>query len=115
MSSQNNIKQLRLEKHYTMSQLADLCHVGRTSISQYESGKRTPSNATQESLADIFNVDIDYLMGRSSIRRKIDLEGFVANNVSSEEVDLICAYRNAPKETQQAIRLLLLKEKNYSK
>ena len=111
---QNNIRLLRQEKQYTMEKLAELCNVGRTSISQYESGKRTPSNATQEALADIFNVDIDYLMGRTSIRRKVDSEGFITQQITSDEVNLINAYRKAPSETQQAIRLLLLKEKDYS-
>lgn len=42
---QNNIRQLRLEKKYTTEELANLCNIGRTSISQYENGKRTPSPA----------------------------------------------------------------------
>ena len=110
---QNNIRQLRLEKKYTTEELANLCNIGRTSISQYENGKRTPSNATQEALADIFNVDIDYLMGRTPIRRKIDLEGFLANQISSEEVNLIKMYRQAPTDIQNAVKVILSNYDNF--
>lgn len=36
----------------------------------YESGKREPDFETSEAIADIFNVDMDFLMGRSDVERK---------------------------------------------
>lgn len=102
----NKIKELRLERGYSMEQLAQKIGIGKSSISQYESNQRTPSTDTQEALADLFNVDVDYLMGRTTIRR-IDLEEFITSKVSSQEIKIIKAYRNAPSTTKAAIDLLL--------
>lgn len=103
----NRIKELRLEKHYSMEQLAQKIGVGKSSICQYESGLRTPSTEVQEALSDFFNVDVDYLMGRTDIKRRVDLEGFIKNSISSDEINFIKAYRNAPKTTKIAINVLL--------
>lgn len=103
----NKIKELRLERGYSMEQLAHKIGIGKSSISQYESNQRTPSTDTQEALADLFNVDVDYLMGRTTIRRRIDLEEFITSKVSSQEIKIIKAYRNASSTTKSAIDLLL--------
>lgn len=103
----NRIKELRLERKYSMEQLAQKIGIGKSSISQYESNQRTPSTETQEALADLFNVDVDYLMGRTPIRRRIDLEGFISSEISSREIKIVKAYRKAPQPTQTAIDLLL--------
>lgn len=103
----NRIKELRLGKHYSMEQLAQKIGVGKSSICQYESGSRTPSTEVQEALSDFFNVDVDYLMGRTDIKRRIDLEGFIENSISSAEISLIKSYRQAPEPTKKAIDVLL--------
>lgn len=103
----NRIKELRLERKYSMEQLAQKIGIGKSSISQYESNQRTPSTETQEALADLFNVDVDYLMGRTPIRRRIDLEGFISSEISSREIKIVKAYRKATQTTQTAIDLLL--------
>lgn len=36
----------------------------------YETGGREPDFETMEAIADIFNVDMDYLMGRTQVERK---------------------------------------------
>lgn len=64
------IKNLRLERGITQEQLASLLKVSRSTIGMYETGSREPDFETLEAIADIFNVDMDYLMGRSSVERK---------------------------------------------
>lgn len=61
----NRIAQLRKERRWSMNYLAQQLSVDRSTISYWESGKRIPSNDMQQDLSDLFNVDIDYLMGRS--------------------------------------------------
>lgn len=90
-----------------METLANYCHIAKSSISQYETGHRTPSNSTQEALADVFNVDIDYLMGRTDIRRRIDIEGSIQEEINSKEIEMIKAFRIADTQTQKAICTLL--------
>ena len=58
-------------------------------------------------MCDLFNVDMDYLYCESDVRRKVDLTGTYANHVSSEEIAMILAFRNAPANIQQSIKLML--------
>lgn len=52
-------------------------------------------------------------MGRTPIRRKIDLEGFLANQIYSEEVNLIKMYRQAPTDIQNAVKVILSNYDNF--
>ena len=66
----SRIKLLRTERGITQEQLASMLKVSRSTIGMYESGKREPDFETSEAIADIFNVDMDFLMGRSDVARK---------------------------------------------
>lgn len=69
------IKQLRKDKGITQDQLASLLKVSRSTIGMYETGSREPDFETCEAIADIFNVDMDYLMGRTTTKRKNPITG----------------------------------------
>jgi transcriptional regulator with XRE-family HTH domain len=58
-----NIKALRKQRHITQVQLAEKIGVSRSTISMYEMGEREPDFETLEALADVFNVDMAYLIG----------------------------------------------------
>lgn len=60
------IKRLREEAELTQEREAKLMHISRSNVAMYESGTRRPSRETLEAFADFYNVDIDYLLGRSS-------------------------------------------------
>jgi len=64
------IKELREEKGISQQELANAVNISKSSISKYEKGDRTPELETFEAIADYFNVDMDYLKGKSEIRRK---------------------------------------------
>lgn len=66
----STIKHLRTERGITQEQLAAMLKVSRSTIGMYETGSREPDFETCEAIADIFNVDMDYLMGRSTVERK---------------------------------------------
>ena len=61
----NVFKQLRIEKGYTQETIAKALGISRSAVGMYESGKRIPDSEDLEKFADFFNVDIDYLLGRS--------------------------------------------------
>lgn len=67
MEFKNRLKELRVKNKYTMEKLAELIGVGKSAIGNYESGIRYPKKEQLEALADIFNVDMDYLTGRTDI------------------------------------------------
>lgn len=60
------IKELRKEKKYTQKQLAEKIGISEISIRKYESGDRIPKFEVIERLAEIFNVQFDYIIGRSN-------------------------------------------------
>ena len=61
----NIFKQLRIERGYTQESIAKALCISRSAVGMYESGKRIPDSEDLEKFADFFNVDIDYLLGRS--------------------------------------------------
>ncbi len=63
------IKQLRMERGLSQDQLAALLGISRSAVGMYETGKREPDLETCEAIADIFNIDMDYLTGRSNTEK----------------------------------------------
>ena len=63
----DRLRALRHEKSLTQAELSKIIGVSKSSINMYERGDREPGFEKLEAFADYFNVDIDYLMGRSSV------------------------------------------------
>ena len=59
------LKELRLAHGETQRDLANAIEVGRTTISEYESGKIVPKQEGLLRIANHFNVSVDYLTGVS--------------------------------------------------
>lgn len=59
------LKYLRKRENVTQIELAKAIGLKGSTISMYEQGRREPDFEIQEKLADYFNVDLDFLMGRS--------------------------------------------------
>ena len=62
------IKELREEKNISQLELAKKLNLTQQSISLYEKGDREPSIEVLKSIANFFNVSLDYLLGKSDIR-----------------------------------------------
>ncbi len=58
----DQIKKLRLEKHFTQKQVASAIHVKVSTYSGYESGYRTPDIEKLTALADFFETSVDELL-----------------------------------------------------
>lgn len=61
----NIFKQLRISSGYTQIEMSQKLGISRSTIGMYETGAREPDFETLEAIADFFNVDIDYLLGRT--------------------------------------------------
>lgn len=61
----NIIKQLRKEKGITQEELGKIINVQKSAISKYETGRATPDLETIKTLANFFNVSIDYLLNNN--------------------------------------------------
>lgn len=59
------LRALRIQENETQPMLADLLGISRSAVSMYESGAREPNFEILEAIADHYNVDMDYLLGRT--------------------------------------------------
>lgn len=67
------IKSLRQSKKITQNELASMCGVHQTAVSQWENGRTLPDKQTLIKLSDIFGVSVDMLMGKSEPAAKQNL------------------------------------------
>ena len=58
-------KELRTTSGITQQELANKLGVSRSAIGMYENGEREPDFDTLELIADFFNVDLNYLLGKT--------------------------------------------------
>lgn len=58
------IRELRKKSKMTQKALADKLYVDCSSVTKWETGKAKPDFDKQQKLADIFEVSVDYLLGR---------------------------------------------------
>jgi transcriptional regulator with XRE-family HTH domain len=67
MKLNERIRQLRLEQNLTTKKLGKIFNLSESTISLYESGKRTPNKDLLLKMSTFFNVSTDYLLGKSDI------------------------------------------------
>jgi len=58
------IKELRKKKKMTQQDVANKLKLAKSTISQYENNINEPDNKTLIKIADMFEVTVDYLLGR---------------------------------------------------
>ena len=68
----NRIKHLREELNMTQQELADKLEGAKSTIAMYEKGNRKPSLEVLVKLSEIFNCSIDYLLGKTDVRKSIE-------------------------------------------
>ena len=66
----DRLKSLRNRKGLSQAEFAMQIGVSKSSVNMYERGEREPNFETLETIADYFNVDLDYLMGKSEIENR---------------------------------------------
>lgn len=76
------LSQLRQERNISQRYLSEALGLSHSAIGMYESGKREPNYETLEMIADYFNVDMNYLLGKTLIRNSY-------RELSDEEINYI--------------------------
>lgn len=87
------LRELRNSAGLSQQALADYTSISKSSINMYERGDREPGIDTIEIFADYFNVDLDYLLGKSDVPRKSFIGGEV-QTMTADETNLLNKYRN---------------------
>lgn len=103
---QTVLKSLRTERGLTQDELSKALKVSRSTIGMYENGSREPDYETLESIADFFNVDIDYLLGRTLKTTKLIQPQTIAahfngDEFTEEELDEIKAFADFVKSKRK--------------
>lgn len=77
------LRELRNSRKLSQQELADLLGISKSSVNMYERGEREPGLDTLEAIADYFNVDMDYLTGKTSEIKTFD-EMFNTERIADE-------------------------------
>ena len=67
MNTGKIIERLRKQQNWSQSELADKTNVSRVMIGKYEREEAVPSIEAAKSIADAFDVSLDYLVGEGQI------------------------------------------------
>lgn len=99
-------KELRQKRHYSQRELADKLGMSKSSIAMYESGQRKPDFEALEKIADFFNVDADYLLGRKDTTHQImEINPTVdyTAQLSEDNVKILEIYNNLDDEKKDML------------
>ena len=88
-----NLRLLRETLGISQTELGKKIGVARSTICQYESGRREPDNETLQRLADFFNVSVDYLLGREQPVEK--------QEISVPDKDVMVAFQDGAENLTQ--------------
>lgn len=64
------LRQLRTARDLSQMEFSKQIGISKSSVNMYERGEREPGLETLERIADYFNVDMDYLLGKSETVNK---------------------------------------------
>lgn len=104
-------KKLRISHGWTQREMAAKLGISSSSVAMYETGKREPDFEMLELIADFFNVDTEYLLGREK-GSKYYFDPEVAEYAEflrehPEYQELFDATRKVkPKDLELAVRML---------
>ena len=96
-----NLRFLREKHSVTQKQLADVIGVSQQSINKYENHNIEPDLQTLMHIADYFNTSVDYLIGYSELRHKI--EAVSSYDLNQQESKFMDSFRKLSPDQQQSI------------
>ena len=108
------LKELRNKSNLSQQELSNIIGISKSSINMYERGEREPGLETVGTLADYFNVQTDYLLGKTNDTMRVgdsqlNLQMFAEKNPPPEasltegEKALLELFRRVPEEHQRML------------
>lgn len=97
----NRIKELRLEKHLLQSDVAKYIGKSERIVGFYETGERDPNTDTLLKLSELFDVSIDYLLGKTDKK--------VSPQINLDDMDIAFAsgIKGLNKENQETLKNII--------
>ncbi|WP_326975301.1 helix-turn-helix domain-containing protein [Caproicibacter sp. BJN0012] len=101
----DKLKKIREEAGLSQQKLAEALGLSQQSIHSYENGAYEPDISTLKMIADFFDTSVDYLIGHTEIRHKI--EKLDKYDLNAQESELITKYRLLPKKLRRSLQLIV--------
>jgi transcriptional regulator with XRE-family HTH domain len=104
----DNLKFLRKQRNWTQEELAQHLNISRSQITKWESGDQLPDLETLEKLSNLYEVSIDYLIGRQFYKKDLLREVnriYRTNEIDEVMLDIIDYLKQNP-EMEKTIHTL---------
>lgn len=89
----DRLRELRQSVNLSQQKLAERLGLSTSSVKKYELGDREPKIEMLEAIADFFNVDLDYLVGKSDCPNSY-LDAITRESLSGDEKHLLEDFRD---------------------
>ena len=89
----DRIKELREDKGYTQTELANILQVSRQSLSNYENEIVEPNINTVIKMADFFNCSLDYLTGRTKEKYNLNIFDKETRELLARLIDVVVDFK----------------------
>ena len=100
-----NLKLLRQEYGISQQRLAEAIGVSQPSINKYENHNIEPEIEVLKRMADYFNTSIDFIVGHTDIRRRIEHTDVF--HLNQFETEVITRFRSLDEEEKKCIDLTI--------
>src|SRR5690625_1550810 len=94
------LKKLRSQRGLFQKEVADKLGIKPNTLSGYENGTRNPDTTILRDIANLYDVTVDYLLGRSD-RPKLTAEQ--SRTLNKEEEEILKLLDQFPEEEQQEL------------
>lgn len=101
----NNLKKLRTTHGLSQQALGEQLNISQQSIYKYENDIVEPNLEVLKTMADFFNVSVDYLIDHTCVSHKIEPVSEMALN--TRELEYLRLYRSLPSSTQDSFSNLM--------
>jgi transcriptional regulator with XRE-family HTH domain len=85
----DRLTRLRKSKNLTQQEVARRLNISRSAYAGYEIGRRVPEYSTLENMANLFDVPIDYLVGRSESKQLPPMDATLDELVELSDDDIL--------------------------
>lgn len=116
----NRYKELRKRRGLTQLEASKLLNVDQSTISKWEQDKAIPDIYTLNKISELYNVSIDYLLGKEATSKnnkkgvKIPLLGSIPAGIALEAIENILDYEEISEEQARTGEFFALKVKGES-
>ena len=100
-----NLKLLRQEYGISQQRLAEAIGVSQPSINKYENHNIEPEIEVLKRMADYFNTSIDFIVGHTDIRRRIEHTDVF--HLNQFETEVITRFRSLDEEEKRCIDMTI--------